>query len=256
MRTIVFANWKGGVGKTTSTANIAAALSESGRVLMIDLDPQANLTEAFGFLDPPEVGIEHVLDASHPATLVDAAVPVGPQLDLVPTSDGLANFAWQLGREADYPERLREALEPVKSSYAYTLIDTPPGLGLWPGLALLSADAVVIPTRPHDADVNATGKLCDYIEDDIRPTNPDLDILGALLTQSDKRWNLFRATHRALEGMGIPTFQQVVPSSVTVAAAPRTGKPIVWVDPSGRPARAYRAAAAAISARFEQQVAA
>lgn len=253
MQTLVFANWKGGVGKTTSVANVGAVLAERGhQVLLVDLDPQANLTEGFGLLEEPELAIGELLGVAGPSAAPEAIVPIEQGLDLLPTSDALADLAWQLVGEADYQERLRRVLDVVRDRYAYALIDTPPGIGLWSGLALLSGDAVVIPTRPHDADVMATGKLCDYIEEEIRPSNPGLLVLGALVTQAQTRWRLFRTTQRSLQRDEIDVLATEIPVSVAVGAAPRTGRPIVWLEPDGRPAAAYRRVTDELLARLAQ----
>ena len=200
MRVVALANWKGGVGKTTSAASLGLALSERGhRVLLVDLDPQANLTEAFGHVAGVERGVWTVLGADG-AELGDVLLEVAPGVALAPASEALADLTWSLVRDPDYRTRLRDALATVADRFDFALLDTPPGIGLWPGLALLSAEAVVMPTRPHDSDVLATGKLADYIEQEIRPANPELRVAGALVTQVQPR-ALARET-RAGPGVG------------------------------------------------------
>ncbi len=253
MTTIALANWKGGVGKTTSCANLGAALAEWGRrVLLVDLDPQANLTEAFGLFDEREPSIGDLL--ADPARAgAEAVVELAPRVGLVPSSAALGDLTWQLAREPDYEERLARVLAAVRDEvhYELVLVDTPPGVGLWPGLALLTAAAVVIPTRPHDSDVMATGKLCDYIDTEIRPRNPDLRVLGALVTQTGRRWRLLGAARRRLELDRIDTFDVDIPAAVAVAAAPRTGQPTFWLEPDGKVAYAYRAAASELVAKLD-----
>jgi chromosome partitioning protein len=251
VKTIALANWKGGVGKTTSTANLGAALAERGKgVLLVDLDPQANLTEAFGLHEDPHSSIAELLADPARADEDDVA-EVGPRLGLVPSSAEMGDLAWELVREPDYQERLTRVLAALGERYEWALVDTPPGVGLWPGLALLAADAVVIPTRPHDADVMATGKLCDYIEADIRPTNPNLRVLGALVTQAQSRWRLLKATRRRFELDAIDVLEAEIPASVSVAAAPRSGKPTLWLEPDSKVAYAYRRAAGELLGKIE-----
>jgi chromosome partitioning protein len=251
MATIALANWKGGVGKTTSAANLAAAMAEQGRrVLLIDLDPQANLTEGFGFLEEPARAVSDLL--ADPSTIApEDVLEVGPGVGLIPSSVALGDLAWDLVREPDYQDRLAQVVAIVAEGYDVVLIDTPPGMGLWAGLALLAADAVVIPTRPHDSDVMATGKLCDYIETEIRVTNPRLQVLGALVTQGHSHWRLLRTTQRRLELDKVETLEAQIPAAVSVAAAPRTGKPMLWLEPDGKVACAYRRAAAEVLERLE-----
>jgi len=241
VETIAFANWKGGVGKTTSAANVGAALAERGRrVVLVDLDPQANLTESFGLLEEPAIAVGELLGRDGAARAGEALVSVGANLDLLPSSSELGDLAWTLVGDADYRDRLPELLRSLEGEYAFALLDTPPGVGLWPGLALLASDAVVVPTRPHDSDVMATGKLYDYIEAEIRPRNPGLRVLGALVTQGGSRWRLLRDTRRRFEFDRIATLTTEIPASVRVAAAPRAGRPSVWLEPDGNVACAYR----------------
>jgi chromosome partitioning protein len=255
MQVVALANWKGGVGKTTSAANLALLLRERRvRVLLVDLDPQANLTESFGHLRAPELGVAKVLGGD--VGLADVLLEVAPAVQLAPSSEALADLTWSLVRASDYRTRLRVALAHVEDRFDLALIDTPPGIGLWPGLALLSADAVVIPTRPHDSDVLATGKLVDYIEAEIRPANPGLRVLGALVTQVHPRWRLARETRAGLGSDEIPLFVTEIPASVRVAASLRTGAPLAARRPDHRVSMAYRRVASELLDRLGQEVAA
>ncbi len=107
-------------------------------------------------------------------------------------------------------------------------------MGLWPGLALISATAVMIPTLPHDSDVMATGKFCDHLEEEIWPDNPGLRVLGALITRSQPRWRIRRATRHRLSLDAIPVFDAEIPASVEVAAALRSGNRTPGCTPTAR----------------------
>lgn len=252
MQVVALANWKGGVGKTTSAANLALALAERAqRVLLVDLDPQANLTEAFGHVSSPERGVWTVLGGDDGVGLEDVLLDVAPSVSLAPASEALADLTWSLVRAPDYRTRLRDALEAVADRFDVALLDTPPGIGLWPGLALLSADAVVIPTRPHDSDVLATGKLVDYIEQEIRPANSGLRVAGALVTQVQSRWRLARETREGLGSDEIPVFETEIPASVRVAATVRHGAPLYALRPDHKVSAAYRRAADELRTRLQ-----
>ena len=251
MQVVALANWKGGVAKTTSAANLALALAEGGRrVLLVDLDPQANLTEAFGHVAGVERGVWTVL-AEDGVELGDVLLEVAPGVALAPASEALADLSWSLVRDPNYRTRLRDALATVAERFDVALVDTPPGIGLWPGLALLSADAVIMPTRPHDSDVLATGKLADYIEQEIRPSNPTLRMAGALVTQVQPRWRLARETRAGLGSDEIPVFATEIPASVRVAETLRHGAPLYALRPDHKVSAAYRQVAGELLERLQ-----
>ena len=184
---IVLANHKGGVTKTTSTANLGACLAEAGhRVLLVDCDPQANLSEAFGWTeDLPGERLEDLL--AHPAAAGRYAPPpalqadVAPQLPwrdrlrILPCTDALADVSADLPASAGdgWESRLKEILEPLRARFDFVLLDTPPGLGNLSGMAVLAADGLLIPARPADLDVRGAGKLYDLVEAERpRPADP------------------------------------------------------------------------------------
>jgi chromosome partitioning protein len=168
---IVLANHKGGVTKTTSTANLGACLAEAGRtVLLVDCDPQANLSEVFGWTeDLPGERLEDLL--AHPAAVRYVPPPalqadVSPQLQwreqlrIIPCTDTLADVAADLPANAGegWETRLREILEPLRERFDFVLLDTPPGLGNLSGMAVLAADGLLIPARPADLDVRGAAR--------------------------------------------------------------------------------------------------
>jgi chromosome partitioning protein len=176
------------VTKTTSTANLGACLAEAGRtVLLVDCDPQANLSEAFGWTeDLPGERLEDLL--THPAAarryLPPAALQadVAPQLQwrerlrIIPCTDTLADVAADLPTSTrdGWESRQRQVLDPLRNRFDFVLLDTPPGLGNLSGMAVLAADGLLIPARPADLDVRGAGKLYDLVEASV----PDLRILG------------------------------------------------------------------------------
>lgn len=246
---IAFVNHKGGVTKTTSVANLGPALVERHlRVLLVDADPQANLTECFGAEEGRGSRLEDALVA--PARRrgevarrgvterAGAGVPGG--VDILPCSEELADVVAELPRQAGYELALRDALAPLRELYDFILIDTPPGLGVVSGMALLAADSVVIPVRPADLDVGGAAKVYNLIEESVRALNPDLDVLGVLVAQAQRRWVLRRDAHAAIEDQGMQALPVEVPFSVRVGAAPRFAAPTFVLEPDGRVAQAYR----------------
>ena len=246
---IAFVNHKGGVTKTTSVANLGPALVERGlRVLLVDADAQANLTECFGAEEGPGSRLEDALVAPAPrrgqvarrglAERASADVPGG--VDILPCSEELADVVAELPRQTGYEFALRDAVAPLRELYDFILIDTPPGLGVMSGMALLAADSVVIPARPADLDVGGAAKVYDLIEESVRTLNPDLEILGVLIAQTQRRWVLRRDTHAAIQDQGMRALPVEVPFSVRVGAAPRLATPTFVLEPDGRVAQAYR----------------
>lgn len=249
---ITLGNHKGGVCKTTSTANLGAALREHGeRVLVVDADPQANLTEAFGADgEPPTTAhLEELLaaprleSAPRPLASLSHAAPLPAGVHLLPCTDALADVATELTGSAKGEFRLRAALELLRPAYDFILIDTPPGIVPLSTMALLASDWLVIPAQPADHDIAGAAKVYDLVETTLRAYNPRLETLGVLLTKVEGsaklRRRLVRDSYEALTADGIPVLPVEIPKAASVAAAPRYGAPTVVVEPYSRVAWAY-----------------
>jgi chromosome partitioning protein len=252
-RVIVLANHKGGVTKTTSTANLGSMLAEAGRrVLLVDCDPQANLSEAFGWsAERPGERLEDLLAApkvsdqyTPPAALADdisQRVPWADLLRIVPCTDELADVAADLpdALGPGYELRLRDVLSPLRRQVDLILLDTPPGLGNLPGMAILAADALLIPALAADLDVRGAGKLYDLVEREV----PDLQILGVLLAASERRWRITRDAADRMQVDGMRVLPVQIPRAVRVASAPRHRAPTAVLEPDSMVSHAYRQAA-------------
>ena len=245
-KTIVWANHKGGVGKTTGAANTSAAHAEAGaRVLAVDLDPQGHLGELFAVdqrSDRPR--LEPVMRRQAPAR--DAIVAVSDHLDVLPCSEELAEAQFDVAANQDGHRRLHEILAPLQSAYDYMVLDSPPGIGFWSGMALVTAQWAVIPTLAEDLAVLSSGKIADFIERVVADANPQLQLLGIVLTQAKPtRWRLMHDTTAQFEADGLRELGRI-PRQEQVARALRRGRPILWLEPDGTAAQAYRGVARAI----------
>jgi chromosome partitioning protein len=259
---IVLANHKGGVTKTTSTANLGAMLAELGRrVLLVDCDPQANLSEAFGWsAERPGERLEDLLalpEVSHryapPAALDDEIglrVAWADRLRIVPCTDELADIAADLPAAlgSGYELRLREILAPFRREFDLILLDTPPGLGNLSGMAVLAADALLIPALAADLDVRGAGKLYDLVEREV----PDLRILGVLLAASERRWRITRDAAERMEADAMRVLPVRIPRAVRVASAPRHRAPTAVLEPESMVSHAYRQVARLLLEELER----
>jgi chromosome partitioning protein len=245
-KTIVWANHKGGVGKTTGAANTSAAHAEAGaRVLAVDLDPQGHLGELFAVEQHPgRARLEHVMLRHAPVR--DAIVAVSDRLDVLPCSEGLAEAQFAVAADEDGHRRLLEILEPLQSDYDYVVLDSPPGIGFWSGMALVTAQWAIVPTLAEDLAVLSSGKIADFIERVVATANPSLQLLGVVLTQAKPaRWRLMKDTTAQFKADGLRELGRI-PKQEQVARALRHGRPILWLEPDGSAARAYRDVARAI----------
>ncbi|MEO6858843.1 MAG: ParA family protein [Solirubrobacteraceae bacterium] len=245
---VVLANHKGGVTNTTSTANLGAMLAEAGRrVLIVDCDPQANLSEAFGWGE--ELPGERLADlltnpvAAGRYTPPEALQPdVAPglcwreRLRIIPSTDALADIAADLPATAGHELRLREVLEPLRDRFDVVLLDTLPGIGTLSGMAVLAADGLLIPTLAADLDVRGAGKLYDLVECEV----PGLGILGALLAASERRWRITRDATDRMTADQMRVLPVRVPRAIRVASAPRHRAPTAVLEPDSMVAHAYR----------------
>lgn len=261
-RVIVLANHKGGVTKTTSTANLGSMLAEAGRrVLLVDCDPQANLSEAFGWsAERPGERLEDLLAApevSHrytpPAALDDdisQRVSWADLLRIVPCTDELADVAADLpdALGPGYELHLRDVLGSLRRQFDLILLDTPPGLGNLPGMAILAADALLIPALAADLDVRGAGKLYDLVEREV----PDLRILGVLLAASERRWRITRDAADRMQVDGMRVLPVRIPRAVRVASAPRHRAPTAVLEPGSMVSHAYRQAARLLLEELER----
>lgn len=240
MEIVVAANQKGGVGKTTVVANLAVALAERGRrVLAVDLDPQANLTESFAAEEWSGRRLETLLDGDG-GDFTAATVVVAGGVHLWPCSDRLADLTFQLASARDGDRRLAQLLAKVSDHYDFALIDSPPGIGFLSGLALVTAGWVLIPIEPADLDVMSAAKATQFIEHEVRPVNPDVRILGVLVNQAQRQLRLWRATHRRLKADDLRALPVEIPRGVRVAEAVRSGQPLMALRPDDRVSCAFR----------------
>lgn len=239
---IAFANQKGGVGKTTTSVNMAAYLAAMGkRVLICDIDPQGNTTSGLGIAKKTlQYSVYHCLiDDIPPQDIIFPTRVKG--LDILPSNIDLAGAEVKLVPLQQREKRLRTILNPLKNVYDYIIIDCPPSLGLLTVNALSSSDSVLIPIQGEFFALEGLSQLMNTIRLVKKILNPLIDIEGVVLTMFDSRSNLIQSVAEEISKFfGPKVFKTTIPRNIKLAEAPSYGMPIMQYDPKSTGAQAYK----------------
>ena len=241
-RIITICNAKGGVGKTTTAINLSAYMAAMGKyILLVDMDSQANATGGLGVkVGDEDYNVYHALiDDRNMETLIKRTSIFG--FDILPAASSLAGATVELASMEERETRLKLALNSIRTNYDYIIIDCPPSLSLITVNALTASEKVIIPVQCEYFALEGLGQLLKTVELVRGGLNPDLQVLGVLLTMYDRRNQLsnqvMNEVHKNFPGR---VFDAVIPRTVSLAEAPSFGKTILQFDPDSKAARAYR----------------
>ena len=238
---LAIANQKGGVGKTTTSVNLAACLgAKKQRVLLVDSDPQGNASSGFGIQKSElPATIYDVLLGN--ASAAEATVHTDYKVDVVPANINLAGAEVELVSAISRETRLKKALDAVRDAYDYILIDCPPSLGLLTLNALAAADAVLLPIQCEYYALEGVAQLMNTITLVRDNLNPDLAVEGVVLTMYDGRTKLAQdVVSEVQKNFGDIVYKTLIPRNVRLSEAPSYGQPVIYYDKHSKGAKVYQ----------------